>query len=411
MASRSRISPRARTRGRGDGGRTVAPDAATEHGGAAIAVIPELTLPEETHPYPLHEYAFRKPGFHAIRGTTIGPIENQLHPDRGYGSAACARTMHEIKGMGGNWVSLTPFGRVYGLTPTGISHRFEAPIDENRKAVAAAVAQAHAEGLRVLLVPDLWVENGEWRGLIAPKTDAGWQRWAKAYLDFVTTWAQVAEQSQVNLLAVGVELRSWVTTRRAAEFLPIIEQVRRVYHGPLTYAANWDDVHDTVIWGHLDVIGINAFYPLARRENASDRELLTKAARVATETGKLASRWGKPVVFTEFGYTTRKDPALKPWEWPEHLKSVSIDEADQARAYRAILRAFMPQPWFMGMFVWRLYADPSDVSQEPEWGFSPRGKLAELELVDAFNAHWGSDGPRPIGTSLERFATYRVRGF
>jgi hypothetical protein len=90
---------------------------------------------------------------------------------------------------------------------------------------------------------------------------------------------------------------------------------------------------------------------------------------------------------------------------------VQIDERDQARAYRALLGAFIEQPWFIGVFVWRLYADPSDVSQEPEWGFSPRGKLAELELVDAFNAHWAADGPRPLGVGLERFAVTRVRGF
>jgi len=376
---------------------------------SSAAVTTTTAVPNP--PYPIHENAWLRTGLGAIRGTTVGPIENRLHPDRGYGSKVCANTMREIRRMGGTWVSLTPFGRVYGLTPTGISLRFEAPFGENKRAVQAAIAQAHAEGLRVLLVPHLWVETGDWRGHIDPGTDEGWKRWGKAYGDFASTWAKIAEESQVDLLAVGVELRRWLTMERATEFLPIIERIRNVYHGPLTYAANWDDVHDTVIWRYLDVIGINAFFPLAEKEGASDEQLQAGAARIQAETGRLAARWGKPVVFTEFGYTTRRDPAVRPWEWPEHLKSVTVDERDQARAYRALLGAFIEQPWFMGMFVWRLYADPSDVSQEPEWGFSPRGKLAEMELVDAFSAHWAADGTRPLGTSLERFAVRRVRGF
>ena len=91
------------------------------------------------------------------------------------------------------------------------------------------------------------------------------------------------------------------------------------------------------------------------------------------------------------GYTTRVDPALKPWEWPDNMTDVVIDEEAQARAYRALLTPLADAPWCAGFFVWRTYADPGDVSQEAEWGFSPRGKLAELTLRDTFAAHWASD--------------------
>ena len=306
----------------------------------------------------------------AIRGVTIGPIENQLHPGRGYGSPACARTMLEVKQMGGNWVSVTPFGRIWDIHPSGISLTFEVPFQENRKAVMGAVQQAHAAGLRVLLVPHLWVESGEWRGFIDPGSESNWKRWAKAYEGFVLEWAKVAELTQVDMMAVGVELRSWLTTDRAPLFLPILKHLRAQYSGPLTYAANWDDVEDTVIWGDLDVIGINAFYPLATRTDAPFTELLQSSRTIAAQVGQLAARWHKPFVFTEFGYTTRKDPALRPWEWPEALSNVVIDERAQAQAYRALLAAVIDQPWFAGLFAWRLYADPEDVSQEPEFGFS-----------------------------------------
>jgi hypothetical protein len=40
------------------------------------------------------------------------------------------------------------------------------------------------------------------------------------------------------------------------------------------------------------------------------------------------------------------------------------------------------------------------VSQEPEWGFSPEGKLAELVVRDAFAARWAGEERRP-GTAAE----------
>jgi hypothetical protein len=105
---------------------------------------------------------------------------------------------------------------------------------------------------------------------------------------------------------------------------------------------------------------------------------------------------------TEFGYTTRPDPAVRPWEWPDKMANVPVDEGAQADAYAALLAPLVDEPWLAGAFVWRFYADPNDVSQEAEWGFSPRGKLAELVLRDAFSARWAGDGPWTAGGALVR---------
>jgi hypothetical protein len=337
-----------------------------------------------------------------IRGITLGPIENTRHADKGYGTEASARSMVEARTLGATWVSLTPFGRVADLKPTGIDLTFETPFEENRKNVLRAIDQAHAEGLKVFLVPHLWVESGGWRALIDPGDDAAWARWTDAYRSFLLTWAEVAAKGNVEMLSVGVELRSWVTTPRAASMLAIIEDVRRVYPGLLTYSANWDDVGDTAILGAIDLIGINAFYPLAEHEGAAPVELAEGGRKVAASIEALAREVGKPVVLTEIGYTTRPDPAVKPWEWPDGMKDVKVDERAQAEAYRALIAPFLDARWCAGFFVWRFYADPDDVSQEAEWGFSPRGKLAELVMRDAFTARWATDPWGPPGDMLVR---------
>lgn len=338
-------------------------------------------------------------GNDGVRGITIGPIENAYHPGVGYGSAAYARTLDECAQMGATWVAITPFGRVYDLTGKGVDLTFEKPFEQNRADVKRAIEMAHARGLRVMLVPHLWMETPGWRAEIDPKTDEGWAAWRSSYGRFARAWAAVAQETQADLFSAGVELRFWVTTPRAPSFVSLLHELRDIYKGPITYSANWDDVEDTVILAELDVIGINAFYPLTDVEDASFERMLEGGKKVRDRVHRLASLWRKPVLFTEVGYTTRRDPALRPWEWPDDMKSVIVDQRAQADAYRALLAPLLDEPWFMGFFVWRVYADPDDVSQEAEWGFSPRGKLAELVVRDAFATRWASDRTRRPGWS------------
>ena len=338
--------------------------------------------------------AWKRAEIGGVRGITVGPIENAYHPGVGYGSDAYDRTLLEARAMNATWVAVTPFGRVGSLEGMGVDLSFEAPFESNRRAVARAIDMAHARGLRVMLVPHLWVESGEWRALIDPRTDDGWRRWAKSYDRFVRTWAEVAEEAHAEMFSAGVELRSWATSTRAPLFEDVLRDVRRVYHGLVTYSANWDDVDRTVFLGQLDVIGINAFYPLAQAPGAGPAVLGDSARIVRDRIHALAQAWGKPVLFTEVGYTARPDPAVRPWEWPEAISGIRVDEAAQAEAYRALLAPFLDEPDFAGFFVWRVYADPDDVSQEAPWGFSPRGKLAEAVVRDAFAARWACDPSR-----------------
>jgi len=339
-----------------------------------------------------------------MRGITIGPIESALHPGRGYGSPAFERGLDEAVRLGATWISLTPFGRAWSSKATGVDPSFELPFAQNERALGRAVRQAHARGLKVLLVPHLWVESGEWRGELDPATSEDWRKFAESYRAFVLGWARFAERAHVDMLAAGVELRSWLTTTHAPTFLPILRDIRAAYSGLLTYAGNWDDIEQTVILGELDVIGINAFYPLAEHDGAGPAELAEGGKKVARSLEELSRSFGLPILLTEIGYTTRPDPAIRPWEWPDAMKQVRVDEHAQALAYRSLVRPLLDQRTFAGFFVWRVYSDPEDVSQEAEWGFSPRGKLAELTLRDAYHARWAADGPWELGGALVRLA-------
>ncbi len=352
-----------------------------------LALVQEIgvpTPPRRIRSLPPGFRGFRDAGLQPVRGMTLGPIESSLQPGRGYGSPAFSQTLSEVQHLGANWISLTVFGRVWDLEGVGVDLDFEMPHERVREWVIDSVEMAHARGLRVLLVPHLWLESGQWRAEIAPEGRDRIRKFDENYARFAIAWAKIAEESGVDLLAAGVELRSWVTTARAPSFVDLIGKIRSEYSGLLTYAANWDDVEDTVVWGHLDVIGINAFYPLHWEDDATFEQVEAGGHRVAEQVEALSRRFDRPVVFTEFGYTTRKNTAIKPWLWPEQLGRVEVDQKAQARAYAALLGAMRNVPGFMGAFVWRMYADVADMSQEAEWGFSPWGKQSEAILRQTF---------------------------
>jgi hypothetical protein len=326
-----------------------------------------------------------------IRGMTVGPIENGYHTGVGYGSPAFARTLDESRALGATWVAITPFGRVRDVTSTGVDPTFEAPFDRNRADIARAVAMAHARGLHVMLIPHIWVESGVWRGKMNPPSEAGWARWASSYTRFIVAWARVAEAAHAEMFSAGVELKSWVTTPRGPSFRGVVREVRKVYHGLLTYSSNWDDVDENTSLGEVDVIGINAFYPLALQDGASEASMVDFARAIRDKVHALAVAWNKPVMFSEVGYTTRPGTAVRPWDWPDEMSNVKVDETAQATAYRALLEPMLDEPDFAGFFIWRVYSDPDDTSQEAPWGFSPRGKQAEAVVRDAFAARWACD--------------------
>ncbi|RLB55199.1 MAG: hypothetical protein DRJ42_06890 [Deltaproteobacteria bacterium] len=359
----------------------------------AVTLVFSASPGEAWHVLPPGMDGFRAAGYDAVRGITVGPIESSQQPGRGYGTPYSAVLLDELDAMETSWVSITPFGRLWSLDDTVILMDFEAPYPDNRDAVRRMVDQAHARGMRAMVIPHLWVETTGWRGEIDPGSPEGWEAYQASYRSFVMSWARDAALAGADAFSIGVECKSW-SGRFGAFWRSLITEVRSVFPGLLTYSANWDEAEDVLFWDQLDLIGINAFYPLADHNAATFAEYVAGAAAVVPRVEELATVLDMPVLFVEVGYTTRRDAAVEPWLWPDDMDGVVVDEHEQARALDALFRAFIPKRWFAGFFVWRYYANLDDVSQEAIWGFSPHGKTAEEVLRQAFEGEFGGD-PEP----------------
>ncbi|HEV8631696.1 MAG TPA: hypothetical protein VGV61_15370, partial [Thermoanaerobaculia bacterium] len=214
-----------------------------------------------------------------------------LAPGSGYGTPAAAASLAELRALGVDWVSITPFGFLPRPDATDI-RRLSGESDERLRAVTA---QAHALGLRVLLKPHLWLRPPHWPGDVAQADEAGWQRLFDAYGEFLLHYARVGREAGADALLVGNELAA--ASGRDADWRRLIAAARREFPGPLGYGANYSEVEQVPFWDALDFIGVSGYFPLVESPAPSRRELVAAWAPFVARLGALSRRWDRRVVF------------------------------------------------------------------------------------------------------------------
>ncbi len=326
-----------------------------------------------------------------MRGITLGMIEDNRWDIRGYGTPGSDWALREIAALGADWTSITPYSTMIASDDVEIIPWFEHPESDLDLEVRVTIRQAHALGLEVLLIPPVYPWDWSWRGQLNPGggpagTPEGWDRWFESYGRYILSWADVAAEEGVEMMSIGVEFRSasWLYRDR---FALLADEVRGRYDGLLVYSANWDEVEDVGFWSHVDVIGLNAFYPMSDRRRPDPEDMLRTSARFADALEYLSCVHGKPVIFTEVGYKSYRDTYREPWVWPEDMGDVPADDAMQAMLFDITFATYWDEEWFGGLFVWKFLADPADDSQEPPFGFSPRLKPAQ-DVIEG----WFRDG-------------------
>jgi hypothetical protein len=314
-----------------------------------------------------------------LAGAAPGPA-----PMRGVswegGREVAATALDPVRDLGADWISQTPFGWCASVNDPEI--RFSGQRGywgETDAGLVATASWARQRGLRTLLKPHLWVRRA-WCGDIEMKSEADWRRFFDGYESFIVHYARLAEQNGMPALAVGTELTR--TSRRTADWLRVIERVRSVYRGQLTYCANWQEAEDVGFWNALDFVGIQAYFPLPVRQ-VTPEALRTAWAPIVARLEALHARTRKRIVFTEVGYKSLVGSLDEPWLWETRG---SADYALQRDAYEAMFASLWARPWFGGVFVWKWHPELGAPSSPPagrERDFTPQGKPA-LEVIRSY---------------------------
>ena len=288
------------------------------------------------------------------------------------------------------WLAQTPFGWQDGVATPAVRTRSAADRHfgywgESDRGLTSTARLARRRGIRTLLKPHLWVRGSSsgWAGDVEMTTPADWTAWFASYTAFILHYARLAETEHLGLLCIGTELVQATEPDHEAAWRTLIRQVRRVYHGPITYAANYDEYQQIRFWDALDYIGVQAYFPLCARPVPTLETLEAGWQPHLRALARLQRRVGKPVIFTEVGYKATADAATEPWKWPARSPAgPPADEATQARCYEALFRATWGLPWLKGMFIWKWYPGlAADGPARRHADFTPQHKPAEAVLA------------------------------
>lgn len=297
----------------------------------------------------------------------------------GYGSEESQRSLARLRALGVDSVALTPFGFMSGLSGGEILI-VQPGSGESDERLAREAARAHGLGMKVVLKPHLWLRGGAWQGDLTWADAAAWTRWWDSYRAFARHYAELAERESFDLYVIGTELKS-ATARDPAAWRKLIAEIRTLYHGQITYAANWDEADRVRFWDALDLIGVQAYQPIATHPNPTLDELRAGWRTVAARLAALAAREKKRIVLTELGYRPVPGAGMDPSAWPERDRDPRYDPAAQERCYRAAFEAVWGRPWLHGIYLWKWFTDSHD--EQGPTDFSPAGKPAE-KVIDEF---------------------------
>ena len=280
------------------------------------------------------------------------------------------------------WISQTPFGWMRGADSPEIRIAAAGEVywGETDEGLAATARAARKSGIRCLLKPQLWVagwHDSVWSGEIAMATEADWQAWFRSYREFILHYAELAQKHSFEALAVGTELQG-TTLGHESQWRSLIRDVRRVYRGKLTYAANWDHEFEALpFWDAVDFAGVQAYFPLTDKADPSLQDLLEGWKGPVARLEKVAQQHRRDVVLTEVGYRSADRAAVQPWLWktgdPTNLEL-------QSRCYDALFRAVWTKPWLKGVYAWKWFPGYDTSKSASDNGFTPQGKPAEAML-------------------------------
>ncbi|MGD9346021.1 MAG: hypothetical protein PVH84_09185 [Candidatus Aminicenantes bacterium] len=237
-----------------------------------------------------------------------------------------------------------------------------------------AIQTAHALGLKVMLKPHVDSLSGEWRGTFQPEDP---EIWFDNYRDMMAIFAKIARDEAVEILSVGCEFVDLTTEEYLPNWRGLVQSVRRIYTGPLIYAANWGrEALQVEFWNDLDYVGIDAYFELTNTVDPVIEELLIAWTPYLAQIESIHEAWQRPIILTEIGYRSIDGANMRPWDWENPGE---LDLAEQALCYQAVMRAFGEMAWFNGIYWWNWEPDLS-LGGMADKGYTPYGKPAGLVL-------------------------------
>ncbi|HUU21683.1 MAG TPA: glycoside hydrolase TIM-barrel-like domain-containing protein [Phycisphaerae bacterium] len=252
--------------------------------------------------------------------------------------------------------------------------------------VKGLIAHARKQGLRVIFMPIVLLENpnsGEWRGKIKPEK---WDDWWEDYTNYVLHYARLAQAAGAEVFIVGSELIK--TEDQTDRWRALIRKVREVFKGRLSYSANWDHYRPVQWWDDLDLIGMTTYYDLTGGDKPTVERLCKSWKEIKSKILKWQAQINRPILFTEVGWPSQETCAQYPWDY---YRSKKADPTAQANCFEAFFRTWIQEDSAAGFLVWEWRSWDGQKTGPQDTSYVPCGKPA-MDVIKKYFQY--SDSPR-----------------
>lgn len=191
------------------------------------------------------------------------------------------------------------------------------------------------------------------------------------------------------------------------------------YGGKLIYAASWrgspqgatsPEFENITWWDAVDMIGVDAYFPLSQQNADLSISQLQSAwngqtpcgtpdlnvcpGNIVQRLGAVSGKYGHPLVFTAAGYGSTPGANSAP-PIPPNANTANRDDEEQLVDMQALLETFAGQPWWAGAF-WNGDQPISPRDSQSGWSTSPNwagDTLASSKLAGQWLATYYKANP------------------
>ena len=314
------------------------------------------------------------------RGMTLAHEGYNIY--NGYGSDSAQGALRRLDQLHVNSIALVPYTGARSTSSPRPYPVWQRAGTENDAATVGSFRYAQALGMQALLKPQIWFPGG-WPGEVEMDSEADWAEFFRYYRQWIMHYAMLAAVHEMDALCAGVEFAQ-ATQSHPQAWRQLIRDLRQVYAGPLTYAANWGAEAEHLAFGdELDFIGINCYYPLSDQAQPSEAELRKNFEQVKAKMAAVSQRHGRPVVLTEVGFRCVTAPWRNPHAGPQGR---AHDAEAQRLAYEVVLSGLDGADWCQGMFWWK-WPSYLGYAQRNLTSFTPCHRPA-AEVLARWYARW-----------------------
>ncbi|MGB1231445.1 MAG: glycoside hydrolase family 113 [Winogradskyella sp.] len=286
--------------------------------------------------------------------------------------------VNPLVNLNANYAAIMPFGFMKALNHPEIIHNTDRQwFGETRAGAKQYIEELRKKNIKAMIKPQIWVWNGEFTGLIKMDDATNWKLLETSYTRFILEYVELAEEINAEVFCIGTELQNFIKYR-PAYWSELIQQIRAIYKGKLTYAANWDEYKRTPFWSELDYIGIDAYFPVSDKKTPTFNDCIEGWKQHKPTIKNLSSKHNKPVVFTEYGYRSVDYSGRKPWVFDRSMNVVNHQA--QIHTTKALYETFWKEDWFAGGFIWKWYIDYEKNGGEENHMFTPQNKPVEAVI-------------------------------